>query len=113
MANDSEVARITALLTRVGLGHRLQSHPTKMSGGELQRTAVIRALANQPRLILADEPTGNLDSHSGQQVFELMREMNKELGTTFLFVTHDERLAKAADRILYIVDGQLTVVPPG
>ena len=106
--DEAEIARIVALLTRVGLAHRLHSRPAKMSGGEQQRTAVIRALANRPCLVLADEPTGNLDSVSGQQVFHLMREMNRELGTAFLLVTHDERLAQDADRIVRIADGKLS-----
>lgn len=104
---ETERQRIVELLKEVGLGHRLNSKPSKMSGGEQQRTAVIRSLANRPKLVLADEPTGNLDSDSGQQVFELMRTMNRELGTAFLLVTHDNRLAQQADRTLRIVDGKL------
>jgi ABC-type lipoprotein export system ATPase subunit len=78
-----------------------------MSGGENQRCAIVRALANEPRIILADEPTGNLDSRSGQEVFALMREMNRETGVAFVMVTHDDRLAQAADRILLIEDGRM------
>ena len=78
-----------------------------MSGGEQQRTAVVRALANQPRLVLADEPTGNLDRQSGRQVFDLMREMNRETGVAFVMVTHEERLAQEADRVLRVEDGYL------
>lgn len=105
---EAEQKRIIELLTEVGLGHRLHSKPSKMSGGEQQRTAVIRSLANRPKLVLADEPTGNLDSDSGRQVFELMRTMNRELGTAFLLVTHDDRLAHQADRTLRIADGKLS-----
>lgn len=105
---EEERTRIIGLLKEVGLGHRLHSKPSKMSGGEQQRTAVIRSLANRPKLVLADEPTGNLDSDSGRQVFELMRTMNRELGTAFLLVTHDDRLAHQADRTLRIADGKLT-----
>lgn len=104
-ARDDERERITRLLERVGLGHRLGNHPDEMSGGENQRCAIVRALANEPKIILADEPTGNLDSQSGQEVFELMREMNREVGVAFVMVTHDDRLAQAADRIMLIEDG--------
>ena len=76
-----------------------------MSGGENQRCAIVRALANAPKIVLADEPTGNLDSRSGQEVFELMREMNRESGVAFVMITHDDRLAQAADRILLIENG--------
>lgn len=97
--------RIIALLERVGLGARLNNHPDEMSGGENQRCAVVRALANAPRIILADEPTGNLDRQSGEEVFEMMREMNRTSGVAFVMITHDDRLAQAADRILLIEDG--------
>jgi lipoprotein-releasing system ATP-binding protein len=107
-ATPAEEARVRELLARVELTHRLHAHPSTLSGGEQQRTAVIRALANQPRLVLADEPTGNLDSISGRQVFTLMRDMNRTLGTAFVMVTHDERLAAEADRVTRITDGLLT-----
>lgn len=100
-----DIERVKQLLKRVGLGDQLDKAPGQMSGGQQQRTAVIRALANQPRLILADEPTGNLDSRSGQEVFDLMREMAHETGVAFIMVTHDDRLARAADRVLRIEDG--------
>ena len=80
-------------------------HPDTMSGGQNQRCAIIRALANQPKIVLADEPTGNLDSRSGDEVFNIMREMNRENGVAFIMVTHDDRLAQEADRILMIDDG--------
>jgi ABC-type lipoprotein export system ATPase subunit len=99
--------RVIGLLERVGLGHRLHQTPDAMSGGENQRCALVRALANQPRLLLADEPTGNLDSHSGQEVFALLREMNQETGVAVIMVTHDDRLARAADRILLIKNGRM------
>jgi ABC-type lipoprotein export system ATPase subunit len=104
---EAERGRVVRLLERVGLGHRLQNHPDGMSGGENQRCAIVRALANEPRIVLADEPTGNLDSRSGQEVFALMREMNREIGVAFVMVTHDDRLAQAADRILLIEDGRM------
>jgi ABC-type lipoprotein export system ATPase subunit len=96
---------VIGLLERVGLGDQLYKTPDSMSGGQNQRCAIVRALANRPHLVLADEPTGNLDSRSGQEVFTLMREMNRELGIAFIMVTHDDRLARAADRILFIEDG--------
>ena len=98
-------ARVVGLLERVGLGHRLNNRPGQLSGGEQQRTAIVRALANEPRLVLADEPTGNLDSRSGAEVFRLLREMNRETGVAVIMVTHDDRLARAADRVLRIEDG--------
>ena len=99
--------RVRRLLERVGLGHRLHNRPGQLSGGEQQRTAIIRALAANPRLVLADEPTGNLDSVNGREVFTLMREMNRETGVAFVMVSHDERLAREADRVLRIEDGLL------
>ncbi len=107
-ADPEDVERVTDLLERVGLGHRLGNLPSQLSGGEQQRTAIVRALANQPRLVLADEPTGNLDSTSSAQVFGLMREINQETGVAFVLVTHDDRLAAQGDRILRIEDGLLT-----
>lgn len=105
-----DVRRVTALLERVGLGSQLHKPPSQMSGGQQQRTAIIRALANEPRLILADEPTGNLDSGSGQEVFALMREMARETNVAFMMVTHDHRLAAAANRVLEIQDGSIRQV---
>jgi lipoprotein-releasing system ATP-binding protein len=105
---DVEYAR--RLLSRVGLESQLKKHPNQMSGGQQQRNAIVRALSNRPKVVLADEPTGNLDSRSGQEVFTLMREIAKETGVAFLMVTHDERLAAAADRILRIEDGLMQEV---
>lgn len=101
----SERGRAIQLLERVGLGSQIDKRPNAMSGGQNQRCAIVRALANQPKIVLADEPTGNLDSRSGGEVFKLMREMNRESGVAFIMVTHDERLAREADRILMIEDG--------
>jgi lipoprotein-releasing system ATP-binding protein len=84
---------------------RLNKYPDTMSGGENQRCAIVRALANRPRIVLADEPTGNLDSHPGEEVFRLMRQMSSEIGIAFVMVTHNERLVHAADRIFVIEDG--------
>jgi len=102
---EEERERIIHLLERVGLGSEIDKRPDEMSGGQNQRCAIVRALANSPKIILADEPTGNLDSRSGEEVFELMREMNRESGIAFVMITHDDRLAQAADRILMIEDG--------
>ena len=104
-ATEEDRSRMIGLLERVGLGDQIDKHPDEMSGGQNQRCAIVRALANSPKIILADEPTGNLDSHSSEEVFSLMREMNRENGVAFVMITHDERLARAADRILLIEDG--------
>ena len=99
--------RATALLEELSLGHRLHSKPATMSGGEKQRVAVARALANEPPLILADEPTGNLDSKTGAAVMRLLLEAVKERGTSVLCATHDDRVLQVADRIVKIEDGRL------
>jgi ABC-type lipoprotein export system ATPase subunit len=94
-------------MERVGLGGRLHFRPSQLSGGQQQRVAIVRALANAPTLVLADEPTGNLDSRSGRAVFDLMRELNRATRTAFLMVTHDEGLAREADRVVRLVDGRV------
>jgi lipoprotein-releasing system ATP-binding protein len=99
--------RAAALLGEVGLGALRDRRPPKLSGGQQQRVAVARALAMSPPLVLADEPTGNLDTGTADDVFALMRRFNREAGTTFLVVTHDGRLARRCDRVLELVDGRL------
>ena len=100
-------ARAAALLTRVGLADRMDFKPATLSGGQQQRVAIARALASEPPLILADEPTGNLDTAAADEIFKLLYEVNEEFGTTFLIVTHDPRLAKRCRRVVELVDGRL------
>ena len=95
------------LLREVGLGDRLDYLPRKLSGGQQQRVAIARALALGSPLVLADEPTGNLDTHAADDIFALMRQFNRERGTAFLIVTHDPRLARRCDRIIELVDGRI------
>lgn len=99
--------RAAALLSRVGLADRLHFKPGKLSGGQQQRVAIARALATNPPLILADEPTGNLDTAAADEIFKLMLEVNRESGTTFLIVTHDPRLAQRCSRVVELVDGRI------
>jgi len=103
---DERIKRATGLLQMVGLGNRLNHKPTELSGGEQQRVAIARALANDPEVILADEPTGNLDTKTGMKVMDFLKKLHKE-GKTIILVTHDDYLARAAQRIEYLKDGRI------
>jgi lipoprotein-releasing system ATP-binding protein len=101
-------AEATRLLSEVGLGARISHKPGELSGGEQQRVAVARALMQQPDVVLADEPTGNLDTHTGEALFGLLRTLNRDRGITFIIVTHNEKLSAQSDRIVHMEDGLLT-----
>jgi len=99
--------RAKELLELVGLGHRLDHLPNQLSGGQRQRVAVARALANEPAIVLADEPTGDLDSESGAEVIDLMKHLNEDLSTTFIVVTHDPAVSRETERVLIMRDGRI------
>jgi lipoprotein-releasing system ATP-binding protein len=117
--DDEMRAHATSLLVAVGLADKLDSRSNDLSGGQQQRVAIARALVADPALVLADEPTGNLDTASADEIFVLLRRFNRERGTSFLIVTHDPRLAQRTDRIIEMVDGRIvsdkpwTVAPTG
>ncbi|MCP8317695.1 MAG: ABC transporter ATP-binding protein, partial [archaeon] len=104
--------RAIELLGLVGLEHRLHHRPTQMSGGEQQRVAIARALANEPSIILADEPTGNIDRETGWKILRLIKGLNETLGQTCIVVTHDPAIAQVSERILYMIDGRIAPEPP-
>ena len=107
LAKEEAMQQAADLLDRVGLAARLDHKPGELSGGERQRAAVARALITRPKLVLADEPTGNLDAGNGQHVLQLMLELNRELATSLVIVTHDHGIAKQMDRVLILEDGRL------
>ena len=107
MGKKNHKARVMELLDAVGIADRADHRPDQMSGGQQQRVAVARALASDPLLILADEPTANLDTENGEQVMEIMKKLNQETGTTFVFATHDPRVIKYAKRIVTLQDGMI------
>jgi lipoprotein-releasing system ATP-binding protein len=114
MATAEARKRADELMGLVGLEDVKDNPSTKMSGGQQQRTAIARALMNRPKLVLADEPTGNLDSETSARVYRLLRDINEEIGTTFLVVTHDRRIAERTDRIIEIKDGRISLdIPVG
>jgi putative ABC transport system ATP-binding protein len=106
-ATDDSRERAHELLCRVGLGDRAEHTPSELSGGEQQRVSIARALLLSPHLVLADEPTGNLDSRAGAEILRLLRELNRDEGVTIVMVTHDPSAAAVADRIVFLRDGQI------
>lgn len=107
MAIEEATQRGRTLLERVGLGHRMDHQPNELSGGEQQRVAIARALMNEPELLFADEPTGNLDSHTGEEIISLLCELQAERQATLVIATHDARVAARAPRVVELVDGQI------
>ena len=112
LSYEESTGRAKQILKDVGLAARFRHRPGELSGGEQQRVAIARALILEPRLILADEPTGNLDSHTGEEVFSLMKGLNKNRGMTLVMVTHNERLSSQADRVVRMVDGKIDSIGP-
>lgn len=105
-------ARVEKLLNQVGLSSHLKHRPNELSGGQRQRVSIARALVGQPKIVLADEPTANLDSRTGKEIIDLMHDINQSDGTTFLFSTHDQRVVSRVDRIIPIEDGVLLAEAP-
>ncbi len=108
ISREKRVERAKKLLEMVGLRDRIDHRPTELSGGEQQRVAIARSLSNNPEVVLADEPTGNLDSKTGINVMDFLEKLHEEEGKTIIMVTHDKNIAKYADRIEYLMDGKIT-----
>ncbi|MFP4379982.1 MAG: ABC transporter ATP-binding protein [Candidatus Sumerlaeia bacterium] len=113
MTPEEADAKGTKILERVGLGHRLHHKPFELSGGQQQRVAIARSLANTPEVILADEPTGNLDTKTGSEIIDLLKELNKEEGVTVICSTHDYKMITSSDRVCWIRDGMLEKISTG
>jgi putative ABC transport system ATP-binding protein len=112
LSKEERRKKAEELLRLVGLGSRMKHRPGELSAGEQQRVAVARSLANSPAIILADEPTGNLDSKSSKRIMDLLNRLNEELGTTIIVVTHDDKMARLTKKLVYIKDGQISRVQP-
>jgi putative ABC transport system ATP-binding protein len=110
---EEAMERSAAILERVGLGHRLDHKPQELSGGQQQRCAVARALANTPDVILADEPTGNLDTKTGTEIIDLLRELNHEKNVTVICSTHDPKMLSSSDRVCWVRDGLVEKISTG
>jgi len=113
LPEKESVKKAEGMLKLVGLENRMNHRPSEMSGGEQQRVAMARALINDPKIVLADEPTGNLDTTTGGEIVQLMKRLNKEKGQTFVVVTHDPAIAETADRIIYLKDGMIQRIKNG
>jgi len=113
LPEKESIKKAEDMLKLVGLEDRMDHRPSEMSGGEQQRVAIARALINDPKIVLADEPTGNLDTTTGGEIVQLMKRLNKEKGQTFVVVTHDPAIAETADQILYLKDGTIQKIKKG
>ncbi|MGC6416660.1 MAG: ABC transporter ATP-binding protein [Bradymonadia bacterium] len=107
LSRSERLERVSSLIEAVGLAEQIRQRPNELSGGQRQRVAIARALVTRPSIVLADEPTANLDSETGDKIIDIMKMMNRDYGTTFIFSTHDDRVMKHARRIIKMVDGRL------
>lgn len=110
LTTDEGIERGIEVLNKVGLGHRLHHRPSQLSGGQQQRVAIARALANNPSIVLADEPTGNLDLKTGEEIIHLLRELNQNEGVTIISATHDYKMVDVSDRVVWIRDGKIAKI---